>query len=219
MHLQVVRARLGEDDPRIAAIRQRERQLLRQHALDWLGPLIDAIISWGFERGLVQVEARAEKFLTREMASLALTETCCWIDSLRLHEVKSQHIVTLAASPWLGQLTTLDLSGLGLRLTALRALTNSHYLARLHTLRLADNRLGAAGAALLANCPHLAQLTTLDLSGNRIGDAGAAQLAESPHLGRLTTLLVARNKIGMDGFALLRARFGDGAQFLGLKEE
>src|SRR5262245_51901314 len=56
--LQVRRARLREDDPEATAMLRRERELLRHHAFDWLGPLVDFASSWEFSRGFVQLDVR-----------------------------------------------------------------------------------------------------------------------------------------------------------------
>src|SRR5262245_31133795 len=39
---QCDRARLGEDDPRFAALNQREEELMRRHRRDWLGERVPA---------------------------------------------------------------------------------------------------------------------------------------------------------------------------------
>jgi uncharacterized protein (TIGR02996 family) len=217
VHLRVVGARLAENDPRREALARRERQLLGRHLFDWLGPLIDHVKGggWEFERGLVQLEARAEKFLTSAVASLAATETGAWVDGLRLEEMTPRLVARLARFPLLGVLTTLDLSDNGLRGSALETLTRSRLLAHVAVLRLAGNRVGPQGARALAECPHLGRLTTLDLTGNRIGDAGAEALAGSPHLARLRALCVGDNGIGPEALDLLRRRFGDGVRAVG----
>src|SRR5919204_1426609 len=124
VHLRVVGARLAEDDPHRASLGRREHQLLGRHLFDWLGPFVDHVKGrgWEFERGLVQLEARAEKFLTREVARLAGTETGAWVDGLRLEEITPRLVARLARFPLLDLLTTLDLSGNGLRGPALTSL-------------------------------------------------------------------------------------------------
>ena len=217
VHLRVVGARLAEDDPQRDWLARRERQLLGRHLFDWLGPFIDHVKGggWEFARGLVQLEARAEKFLTPEVASLSATETGAWVDGLRLEEMTPRLVARLARFPLLGVLTTLDLSGNRLRGTALETLAGSRLLAHVGVLRLAGNRVGPQGARALAECPHLGRLTALDLTRNTVGDAGAEALAGSAHLARLTTLHVGDNGISPGGLGLLRRRFGDGVRAVG----
>ena len=62
------------------------------------------------------------------------------------------------------------------------ALANSPYLSNLTELDLTYNGIGAKGAAALAASPYLSQLTRLVLLDNKIGDEGAAALAAAPYL-------------------------------------
>lgn len=52
IHLQCELAMRSTSDPRRQAMRQREHELLRAHAVDW-GPFRDPRIAWSFERGLL----------------------------------------------------------------------------------------------------------------------------------------------------------------------
>jgi uncharacterized protein (TIGR02996 family) len=211
VHLQVVRARLDRGDPQALALERREKALLGRHLFAWLDCLVDHVVAWQFARGLVRLEARAEKFLSDAVEALAGTELCAWVDVLRLRDLQARHLSRLAESAHLGGLTGLDLSETGLKGPDLVKLLRSPRLAGLSSLHLAGNRLGPDAAAALANCPYLGRLRTLDLTDNRIG-AGTLALAESPHLTSLSTLHLAGNRVDLDGLTALRQRFGDGAR-------
>jgi uncharacterized protein (TIGR02996 family) len=208
LRVQVQRARLRPNHPQQGALRRRELELLREHAVSWLEPWLDLVIRWEFERGLISLSARAERFLSNEAAALATAENCAWLTTLSLQELTARHVPRLVASPFLPPLVTLDLSGNRLGPQGARALAESPQVAQLRTLRLRGNRLGVEGVRSLANSPHLARLTNLDLTANLLGDAGAAVLAESPYLRHLQTLYVGRNRIHPGGHDVLRQRFG-----------
>src|SRR5947209_3405540 len=58
IRIQSELARWVPDLERRTQLQQRERELLAQHAHDWLGPLTSRCKSWRFERGLPSVELR-----------------------------------------------------------------------------------------------------------------------------------------------------------------
>jgi uncharacterized protein (TIGR02996 family) len=205
---QVLRAQLSPRDPRQEALKRSEGAVFREHFYAWLGPLIDHA-RWEFDRGLIVLEARAEKFLTPEVASLATPGICDWIIGLRLLETRRAHLPRLLESPYLPHVALLDLSGNRLGPEAANVLGQSAAIAHLRTLLVGSNRLGPLGATALATSKHLAGLTMLDLSSNAIDRAGAVALAESAHLGNLRLLLVANNNIPPDAQVLLLERFGE----------
>jgi uncharacterized protein (TIGR02996 family) len=207
IHLQVVRARIAEDDPRYNELYRRERQILARHAFHWLGPFIDVVGDWEFRRGLVFLEARAESLLGDSSADID-DEALLWVEELRILEAQTRHLTRLGNSPLLEHLANLDLSGNNIADNGLERLLASPYLDGLRVLRLSGNRIGGHGAATLARCPDLAGLHVLDLAGNRLGDAGARALAESPHLANLRKLVVSGNSINLDALSALREAFG-----------
>jgi uncharacterized protein (TIGR02996 family) len=211
--------RLGEDDPRWAALRRRERQLLGRHVFDWLGPLIDRASQWTFQRGFLHIEARAESFLTADLDDLAGGDLFAWVERLKLRDVHSHHLTRLAGSFVVGTVPSLDLSDNRLGNYGLARLLESPGVAALHELRLARDHIGTNGAERLAGCPHLAGLVRLDLAGNRLNDAAVLALAESPHLARLESLDVRGNNLTTDALIALRARFGKGARAGPLRAE
>jgi uncharacterized protein (TIGR02996 family) len=149
-----------------------------------------------------------------------------------LHVSGDEHTAdTLASSPLLKRLTSLELDWTPLRLASLKKLTSGTRLARLRRLVLVGTTLGTEGASLfaaapldalahltlheseldgeafdcLADSPRLGGLRSLNLQGNPIGDAGAAALARSPHLTGLTFLDLGYCEIGPAGAAALAA--------------
>jgi serine/threonine protein kinase len=113
--------------------------------------------------------------------------------------IGDEGIARLAASPQLGRVEILVLSGNQVRDAGAKALAESPYLAQLGKLVLWDNQIGDEGVQALAASPYLANLTTLDLGSNRVGDAGVAALAASPHVSNLTALILVSNRIGDEG--------------------
>jgi uncharacterized protein (TIGR02996 family) len=208
LHHQLVRSRLPAGDPRCEDLLRLERALIARHVWAWLGPLVDLAGRWDFHRGLIRLEARAERLLAEPWGASACEDVLVWVEELRLHDARPQHLARLAHSPLLGWLSTLDLTDNRIADAGLARLLASPFLGTLAVLRLAGNRIGGRGAADLAGCAALARLEVLDLAGNRIGDAGAAALAASANLGGLRTLVVSGNGLGPQGLTPLRERFG-----------
>jgi uncharacterized protein (TIGR02996 family) len=151
IHVQVMRARLGPGEPAWDALGLRARELLRRHALDWLGPLADHAAGWQFERGLVQLDVRAERFLRPDMEALAGSAWGLWVNELTIEGVTGDQVPQLARSAWLPQLTA---------------------------LRLPDCRLGPRGVAALFSFPDLPCLRVLDLGGNGLSEGARAKLSQ-----------------------------------------
>jgi uncharacterized protein (TIGR02996 family) len=208
IHLQVVRHRIPEDDPRHAELFRREREILGHHVFDWLGPLADLVASWDFSRGFIILSARAQRFLVPAIFELIGGQLFDWVEEVTLTDLRPEHLPLLTASPLLARLMRLDLSDTQLTNLGVAQLLGAPDLTALHTLRLAGNRIGGRGVAVLANCPRLANLRVLDLRRNRLGDAGAVALAESPYLTRLSRLEVSGNGLTLAGLATLRKAFG-----------
>ncbi len=111
----------------------------------------------------------------------------------------------LAASPHLGHLTHLDLRYNGLSFEGAKALAASPHLGHLTHLNLRFNGLGFEGAKALAASPHLSHLTHLDLSKNNFGNEAAKALTASPNLVNVTELNLFNNNIGNEGAKALAA--------------
>src|SRR5262249_34445206 len=98
-------------------------------------------------------------------------------------------VAALARSSRLGRLTSLDLTGTSVTSRGVRALAESPHLANLRRLPPANNHLDADAARALASSPFLGELRLLDLSWNfRLGPEDFKAIAFSPNLPRLIVL-------------------------------
>jgi uncharacterized protein (TIGR02996 family) len=204
VHLQVMRTRLAEDNPAAAEMKKRERQLLRKHAFDWLGPLADFGSRWTFERGLIHLAAPLERF--GKDAGFPGIESFEWVESLTVSINRPTPLDGLVASGVLRCLVALELPGM-FRMP-LQPLLHEDLLS-LRSLCLAGIRFGDAQARKLVYCPHVAGLNTLDLGWNDLHDEAAVALANSPYLDNLNRLDVRGNRFTAQGETTLRAAFGD----------
>jgi hypothetical protein len=154
--------------------------------------------------GLLPVELQA---LARSPHLRLTTLDLCEVD-LDLDSARA-----LAASSVLAHLTALNLPLIPPRddrTEAVAAVVASPALGRLAALNLSGNWVEPAVALALASSPHLANLTFLDLSYNDIGTDGALALARSNTLPALTEVILHGNKIEPRGIEALRQRFGEG---------
>lgn len=208
VHLQVMRARLREDDPQAQTLYGRERTLLRKHALTWLGPLADVGSGWTFERGFIQLELRAEprRAPMTNLPDLSRCEAAAWVEGVTTRAKGPADLSILHETGLLGQLCWLDLSGL--QLSSLGPLLRNES-AGLRSLLLRDVLLNAGEVERLAETPILSRLKVLDLSGNRLRDASAFALAASAPLRNLVSLDVSENHFTNTGRDALSASFGD----------
>jgi len=226
LRLRVLRHRLSPDDPSYDILKRREGELFSEYRWKWLGPLADQARLWHFERGLIQLEARADKVLTPEVATWAETEAGLWIDALTLTEVTHAQVTQFRNSPLLAQLNALNLTDTRLRTPSgrrlwtdnrlqapFRRLLRSRRMACVTRLCLTHNHLTAYPIAALAQSPHFQRLTILDLQYNWLDDMAARLLADSPYLKNLTVLRLGHNRFTPDGIALLRQAFGDRVSF------
>jgi uncharacterized protein (TIGR02996 family) len=187
IRIQIERARVTDNNLRLAELWKRKEALLGEYSLAWLGDLIKVAPAdaWSFYRGFP--------------------------DALIINSatINDEGAVALANSHHLANLTSLDLAYNLIGEAGVMALANSTHLSNLTYLDLTENLLGNSGAVALANSPHLTKLTDLRLRYNEIGDTGAVALANSTHLTNLSRLDLERNEIGDAGAKALRARFGD----------
>jgi uncharacterized protein (TIGR02996 family) len=111
----------------------------------------------------------------------------------------------LAASPHLGQLTSLSLCRAGLSPWGVKALAGSPHLVSLTTLRVAGNKMGDDCLRALGAFPLLGRLRTLDVSNNPIGDEGVKSLARSRYLAGLRELDLSMTEVTDEGLRALAA--------------
>jgi uncharacterized protein (TIGR02996 family) len=238
--------RLAEDAiERRAELEQRESALWKEHGKAWSAPLKPFSNKFAFRRGFPdQVLVHGKTFLEsaeevlsaapvfsirlrnskEQIGRLAQCPSLARLSSLSLYwnHIGLKRAQVFFTSPYLSQLSELDLDDNDIRPGGLQALSQANLprlkslnlranhledaglellaglplLGQLHTLGLARNHLGDAGVAALAASPRAAGLVSLDLGWNLyIGDVGAAALANSPHLGRLTTLCLGADPV------------------------
>jgi uncharacterized protein (TIGR02996 family) len=189
---QVERARLPADDTRQEALRQRDRELRVAHGESWRLALLRLPgVSWHrFWRGFVSgADVAGWKFFRRQADALFRSTP---VQFLRILKIHGGQCPELAASPYLGRLLGLNLSG---------------------------TAIAGEGLRVLAGCPALAGLQSLELCGWYAGsiggpfpmvwEDGARALLESPYLNNLRTLDLRNNGLRPDLLAALRARFGE----------
>ena len=110
--------------------------------------------------------------------------------------VADQLVVDLAQSPQWNSLNSLDLSYRdAFTDRSLIAIANSPYLKNLTVLDLSNNKITSEGLVALAQSKLLSQLTELRLNGNQICDDGLIALARSPYLRKLQKLALYSNRL------------------------
>jgi uncharacterized protein (TIGR02996 family) len=149
----------------------RERALLKEHEVEWLGRLRDWACGWCFRRGVLAA------LTFKVVPLLAISDKPGEDDWLQRGMATVQEMEIRDAA------------------RAFDALCRLPHLARLNALSLRANQIGDGHVRALAACPHLGSLTRLDLSKNRIGWAGIKALAESLCLPRLAVLDLSYNDI------------------------
>jgi uncharacterized protein (TIGR02996 family) len=198
----------GGPTPPGAALRElerREQRLWRRHGDAWRGALPRLTgVKWEFLRGLPACVLITPKgFRTHADAVFAAAP----VHALRHWAAGDEpDLPSLAASPHLARLTSLDLSAARIvRPEDVRALAGAPQLVRLNTLYLRYSRLGPEAGVALARCP--ARWRKLSLSSAVLGPGGAEALASCPRLADLHTLDLGHNDIGPRGIrALARAQ-------------
>src|SRR5262249_53245590 len=182
---QCAAARMAADDHRLPALRERERQLLAEHAQHWCAPLGLEPGQCEFRRGFVEaVQIHAGRFLEHPEALFEAAPV------RRIHFLHAtQWVRDLCDCPWLGRLATLDLSGnSAIRDPEVAVLAASPHLSGLTALRLRGCSIGQEGADSLARAEGLSGLRRLRLAGCEIGRAGLEAILRSPVLGNVTSL-------------------------------
>ena len=128
------------------------------------------------------------------------------------------HAEALARSPYIRNITNLNLSSNDIKEDWLEVLANSSNFSKLTTLNLSCNHIDQGGLRLLLESPYLGSLTDLDLACNKIREYGATALAYSKLLGRLKHLNVLHNRIPRDTLQRLReSKLRNGYKDLELK--
>ena len=176
-----VQVELGHWVPDLARrtlLQQRERELLEQHAADFLGPLQRRCRAWRLEGGLLHATVETHRFASRRFAE----QVEGWLRQGRLAVLRlrgvAKHVERLARASALAAVTALELD---------------------------DNSLDDAALGQLLDSPHLGPLRELDLSNNRLTDRAVTLLLDAPFLSRLRTLCLRNNGISAAGMQRLLA--------------
>jgi uncharacterized protein (TIGR02996 family) len=191
---QCRRAAMDPDDDGYEDLRQREDQLLAQHARKWGKAALKFTKRIEWRRGFVDgMTMAAAKFVECAQAIFAATP----LTSLRLVQARAGWDA-LVASPALGRLRVLEVYFQSLGVARTLALANCQYLSHLHELNYGLNKARRAVEDLLRS-PHLRNLHRLRLNKNETGDAVADWLAQTGPRPSLRLLDLAGNGITADG--------------------
>jgi uncharacterized protein (TIGR02996 family) len=211
IRLQVMLARMSEDDENRPEREAQERRLRKRYERHWLGSLREHVHGWAFSRGfLTHLSLDAAKLL-RLADSLFARHP---LTSLRLTAARDRMVLQrLAQLPQLQRLTSLDLSNNYLDRGDVEPLLLSPYLGGLQQLRFNDNPYGYDAVTAVAEAPELAGLTSLEMRRNNLTEATAVQLGDSPYLVRLTLLDLRGNTISEAGREQLRSLYGQAVRF------
>lgn len=216
IRIQIEIANRPEDDPEQRLLNRRANHLWAGRPLDnpfWQAPFplprgaefgdpvrgfVDRITCQNIE---VLKSISRELIETSPVRTLRLVEVAnakVLADSVQLFSIRrlsliqcgisADQLVQLLESPFLANLTALDLDNNFLQSAAVERLLRSPVERQLRELWLGGNRLGDAGVASLASPGYLSQLESLDLSQNGIGTTGVEALARVQHWRRLKLL-------------------------------
>src|SRR5262245_29946711 len=195
IHVQCRLALLPRDEPQRRSLQRREQELLDRHRTEWERPAGSVGSRPVFSRGFVEgLTLDAEDFLDHAADLFGRTP-------LRRVSLQSAagFVEQVAASPFLGRLTDLDVSGNVLTDVDVRYLAHSPHLRNLTRLSLLGTDLTSNGVWVLAGSLYLTRLIELNLQINRIGPDGLRALADSPRLVGLASLNLYHNRTGDDG--------------------
>ncbi len=219
VRVQCALDRLSADDPRRPALEDQADDLLAAHGQEWAAPLRGGAHEWRFRRGFVEwVDADVETFLEsggtwfaafplrgvrlrlqtpKLVSAVAACPHLARLKSLAVRGgfLRDRELRELLASPYLGQLTDLDLVDHGIETLGVRALTEFQLLPRLRFLDLSDNHaLGDQAARVLAGASGAAGLHALNLARTNLTARGVSDLFGSPFLRGLRELDVSTAK-------------------------
>jgi uncharacterized protein (TIGR02996 family) len=229
---QVKLARLPVGDPGRPALVQIERTLWRAHRDEWTAWVPEWAEANEFGRGfLEEIRCDAATFFAQAdevrlkaplqavrldgragiaipmFQSRALNGLRSLTLSVDVPRIAWEH---LATSPYLGQLTDLDLSSRGPATEMVASLLSSTAFPSLRSLRLHSCALGDENTARLVGHPWVARLEKLDLNHNHIYVDGGQAIVASRHLAGIAQLDLSGNPLA-ENWAVansLRDRFG-----------
>jgi uncharacterized protein (TIGR02996 family) len=201
IRIQCELAKLPDSDPRRHSLEAQEEKLLDKYREKRSGDIPDFVERCEFRRGFVGfIMAPAAKFLKDPQGwdRLPLVREA-WF-----HGVTPRLAPAMMASPFLAQLTSLDLSGIGYGDARAEAVAASPQVRGLTALCLVRTHMTDAGMKALASSRHLGGLRALDVGVNRIGDEGLEALGKSRPLRQLVSLNISgKQKFGVPGIQAL----------------
>lgn len=198
IRLQCERAKLAPHDAAWKPLLAQEAALRNQFEAEWSKPALRLVESVYYRRGFIEhVSVSATKLLKNAERLFRLAPVC----SIRLTNADS--LTEIGASPWLGRITELDLSGNPLGSKSLHALVRSEHCRNLRMFRLDRCVTGVPAAEVLANAPALASLQGLSMNGNALGPDGVRAIARSRYLAKLCEFNLAENQLLGEGVTAL----------------
>jgi uncharacterized protein (TIGR02996 family) len=191
-----------DDDYSLLYPTGQEKQLMAAHCQAWLGQLADYGCGWSVDRGLFEVNCLASNL--EDLPAPDLAEGWHWVYQLTVPRAR-RNVTAIAASPVVGQVGWLDLSGESLQSQGWRQLADSAYLNGVTGLVLHRCKIGRNELKEVLRCSEWRGLRHLDLTGNIIDSDALGHLLAWPGLPRLQTLVLAGNRIGNVGLQMLGA--------------
>jgi uncharacterized protein (TIGR02996 family) len=229
IRVQIALTNVADDDPRRPALEKRERQLLKAHGKGWKASDHPWLRGAGFERGFLMPKPRVmtgkqfaaldpEQFGAAPLWDVRLTKVAKCAEQVaaspclaRLRGLYMEEeydfgdagATALAASPYLGNLTTLSLVSCGVHEEGTEAIVAAPGLSRLTALNLTDARMTDRGVFALAAARHLNRLRVLRIGyspsgGLSTGPEAFRAFCANPALANLTELDAGRRVLGGD---------------------
>jgi len=203
IRVQIERAALTLDDPRHAALAEREADLLAEHGGRWREPyVVLGARRVEFRRGLVEVA----EFDTTDADAVREAMALAPVRDLRLGRADAAGAAAVADLPELARLRSLRFHSrraLAFGGGGAQAVADSPHLAGLTSLDITQCAVGVEGVRALAGSPRLGSLTELTLRCNDLTDDSAVALAESPLPPRLRHLSLGWNYLSVAGVAAM----------------
>jgi uncharacterized protein (TIGR02996 family) len=203
VRVQVALARMTDDDPNHAEIKNKEVELLEAHRPRWCDYVSDLVspAQCEFRRGVLDaVVLDAAQFLEKG------EELFRRVPLRRISLRDSEDVMAdLMASPLFTNVHELDFNGNSIGNGGVNLLVRSPFLKDLHSLDLSFTRIDDSGVAILARAGTLPNLTSLSLSLNDLTSASIGELAASPFFGGLTVLDISYNQVDAVGVQAIAA--------------
>jgi uncharacterized protein (TIGR02996 family) len=194
IRVQCELARLPRDDPRRRELKTRERELQEKHERQWLGPLLDFVEDWGFQRGLLE----AVTFCRSDLRAVLGSPHLGCLHDLELARVGPRADAVcevLEESPLPGRLERLAVRDSLLRLRGVEALRRASFVS-LKELDLDGNSLCPDSVWALRQSRFWPNLVALSLNRNPLRDQGASELLAAPRPPRMDLLRLVGCDIG-----------------------